>query len=132
MSGLIKRKLKVISILALMVIFLLICGCATQSFKSVHSSDVVASCIKNGWEHSAWSGLKVPVIIEKQNNGYFVGVALGSDFYTLPSGLKHPSYPVWAEVTDTDSGSVTEYHRAYQIFHGRLDKAVCGCQEPNQ
>lgn len=75
---------------------------------------------------------KVPVILEKQNNSYFVGIAIPTGWYGIPSGAKNSRYPVWAEVTDTDSGSVTEYHRAYQIFHGRIDKAVCECQDPNQ
>ncbi len=114
-----------------MLVFILICGCATQNFKSVHSSHAVASCIAKEWEQSGMSG-KVPVILEKQNNGYFVGVAIPTGWYGIPSGAKHSRYPVWAEVADTDSGSVTEYHRAYQIFHSRIDKAVCECQETNQ
>jgi len=115
-----------------MFVVMLIAGCSTQHFESAHSSYVVASCITKGWEGCGASGFKVPVMMEKQTNGYFVGVALGSSWTAIPSGFKHPMYPVWAEVTDTNSGSVTTYHRAYQIFHGRIDKAVRNCQEPNQ
>jgi hypothetical protein len=116
-----------------MFVVMLIAGCSTQHFESAHSSYVVASCIAKGWEGCGMSGFKVPVIMEKQTNGYFVGVATPQlSRYGIPSGIHHPEYPVWAEVTDTNSGSVTTYHRAYQIFHGRIDKAVRNCQEPNQ
>jgi hypothetical protein len=116
---------------ALMFAVMLIAGCSTQHFESTHSSDAVASCIAKGWEECGASGFKVPVTMEKQTNGYFVGCALQS-FYAIPTGTKHSLFPIWAEVNDTNSGSVTTYHRSYQIFHGRIDKAVRNCQEPNE
>jgi hypothetical protein len=110
---------------------MLIVGCSTQHYASVHSSDVVASCIMKEWEQCGASGVKVPVLMERQTNGCFVGIELQQPLYAIPTGSNHSSFPVWAEVTDTDSGSVTTYHRAYQLFHGRIDKAVQTCQEPN-
>jgi hypothetical protein len=105
-------------------------GCSTQHLTSGHSSSTVAACIAKEWEQCGMSGFKVPVMMEKQTNSYFVGIAVGSSFYQFPSGLNHSSYPVWAGVTNTAGGSETVYHRAYQIFHGRIDRAVRKCQEP--
>jgi hypothetical protein len=65
--------------------------------------------------------------MEKTNAGFFVGVATAG-INALPSGAKHSSYSVWAEVTDTESGSATEYHKAYQFASGCIDKVVRECQ----
>jgi hypothetical protein len=112
------------------VLIELLSGCSTQHFNSQHSSLVVATCIASRWEKVGMAGT-IPVLIERQDNGYFVAVFLG--WLLIPSGLKHPAYPVWAEVTDTVSGgSTTEYHWAMQIMHGKLDKSVLDCQEQQQ
>ena len=111
---------------SVMVLFMVLgTGCSTQYFKSTQPASVVASCISNEWEHCGSPGFKVPVFIEPKTNGYFVGVA-------MPSVWFGPSCPVWAEVTNTASGSITKYHRELQLFHGRLDRAVKKCQETDQ
>lgn len=103
-------------------------GCSTEHFTSARPANVVASRIAAGWEQCAAAG-KLPVARERQDKVYFVGVPLMMCWYGLPSGFRHPDYPVWAEVVDTDSGSATTYHKAYQIFHGKLDSVVRKSQE---
>jgi len=49
----------------------------------------------------------------------------------IPIGFEHPTYAVWAEVHASGSGSKTKYHRALQIRHGRIDRAVKECQGNN-
>ncbi len=100
-------------------------------YRSENPSVVVASCIAQRWENVGTSGFTVPVSIAKNENGYFVAVELRAFLDPLIYGLKHPTYAVWAEVTDADSGSTTEYHWAMQLTHGRLDVAVEECQEKN-
>jgi hypothetical protein len=107
-------------------------GCSTRHFKSVPPADVVAACIADKWKDCGMSGFKIPVTIERQTNGYLVGIAMGTVWHGLPSGAKHPGYVVWAEVMDTDTGSNTEYHRAYQIVHGCIDRGVVDCQDKPQ
>jgi len=108
---------------AIVMIVVLSAGCSTQHFTSAHPADVVASRIAGGWEHCAASG-KLPVLLERQGSVYFVGVPGFSAWYGIPSGTRHSKYPVWAEVKDTDSGSATTYHKAFQVFSGKLDNAV--------
>jgi hypothetical protein len=110
-----------------MTLAVLSTGCSTQHFKSVPPAHV-AACIANKWENCGMSGFKVPVTIERQTNGSFAEVVMATAWYGPPSGAKHPGYVVWAEVTDTDSGSITEYHRAYQIVHECFDRVVVECQ----
>ncbi len=111
---------------------ILIAGCSTQQFKSEKPASVVASCIVKGWEQSSMSG-KTPVIMEKQANGYFVATVLDKSIVVSAlCGSKHPPHLVWAEVTDTNSGSLTTYYRARPIYNDKLDKAIKNCQEPNQ
>jgi hypothetical protein len=114
---------------ALIFAVTLIAGCSTQHFESTQSSYVVATCIEKGWEQSALS--KVPVIVKKQANGYLVVPVLDKSLISILCGSKHPPYMVWAEVTDSNSGSMTTYFRARPIFHDKIDKAVRNCQEPN-
>ena len=109
----------------ILLLVVLLTGCSTQYFRSAQPASVVASCIAREWEHCGSPGFKVPVFTKQLTNGYFVGV-------TMPSMYFGPSCPVWAEVTNTTSGSITKYHRELQIFHGRLDRAVTKCQETNQ
>jgi len=108
----------------ILLLMVLCAGCSTQYFKSAQPASVVARCIANEWEHCGSPDFKVPVFIKQETNGYFVGVS-------MPSVYFGPSCPVWAEVTNTASGSVTRYHRELQIFHGRLDRAVQKCQDAN-
>lgn len=113
----------------LIIAVLLVSGCATVTYKSTRPASVVSKCIAEGWKKSPKSGYMAPVSLTKFEQYYFVGVELGGGWYSLPSGTKHPSYPVWAEVRDSASGSVTEYHRAYQITHKRIDRVVQECQK---
>ena len=123
----IRRQMRIPVTQIALVCVMLNSGCSTQHITSVHLAHVVAACIAKEW------GQIAPVVTKEQTNGCFVGVALGGPgFVVLPSGLKHASYPVWAEVTDTASGSETVYHRAYQIFHSRIDQAVRKCQGSDQ
>jgi hypothetical protein len=120
-------KMKIIPVLTA---FLVISGCATQYYKSVNPSQMVAQCIAQRWEKVGMAGT-VPVSVEKIDNGYFVGV----DLYPMPFspcilGLKHPFHAVWAEVKDDGPGSATQYKWALQVVHGKLDKAVLDCQQP--
>jgi hypothetical protein len=116
---------------ALIFVVMSIAGCSTQQFKSEQPASVVASCIEKGWEQSALSG-KIPVITEKKANGYFVAPVFEKSIISILCGSKHPPYMVWAEVTDSNSGSMTTYFSARPIFHDKIDKAVRNCQEPNQ
>lgn len=111
---------------------LFISGCATVTYESTRPASVVSKCIAEGWKKSPESGHMLPISLTKSEQYYFVGVELGGGWYSLPSGTKHPSYPVWAEVSESPSGSVTEYHRAYQITHKRIDRVVQECQEWEQ
>jgi len=81
------------------------------------------------WGNSGSSGARVPISVQKQDRDYFVAFALqGPLFSPIIFGRKHPTYPVWAEVKKSPSGSTTEYHRALQIWHRKLDRAVEECQ----
>jgi len=103
-------------------------ACSTQHHKTSVSADAVASCIAVGWEHCAASGFKLPVRKERQATGYFVGVAVGSAYFGMPSGAKHSNYPVWVEVIEVYRGSETEYRKAYQFSSACIDKVVHDCQ----
>jgi hypothetical protein len=127
LMGNVGDRMRIPATLVALMCGLLSSGCSTQHFTSVHPAHVVAASIEREWNQ-----ICPLVVTEEQTNGYFVGFALGHPVFMLPSGLKHPSYPVWVEVTDTASGSETVYHRAYQVFHGRMDKAVRQCQQTNQ
>jgi hypothetical protein len=122
------RSARVSMHVALVALIALTAGCSTQHFTSPHPANVVAKRIATGWEQCAASG-KLPVLLERQDKCYFVGVAMPSLWLGLPSGTRHSNYPVWAEVVDTDSGSVTTYHKAFQIFSSKLDSAVRKSQE---
>lgn len=116
------------AIMALIAI-VAVAGCSTQMYKSSNPSQMVAQCIAERWERVGMAG-KVPVSIDKIENGYFVGVELHPmPFSPCILGLKHPFYAVWAEVKDDGPGSVTEYKWALQIVHEKLDKAVMECQQ---
>lgn len=104
-------------------------ACSTQHHKASASADVVASCIAAGWEDCAASGFKLPVRKEKQAAGYFVGAAVGSAYFGMPSGAKHSDYPVWAEIKETDQGSETEYRKAFQFSSACIDRVVHECQK---
>ena len=104
-------------------------ACSTQHLKASASADAVAACIAARWESCAASGFKLPVRKEKHATGYFVGAAVGSLYFGLPSGAKHSNYPVWAEVTETEQGSQTEYRKAFQFSSSCIDRAVRECQE---
>lgn len=62
-------------------------------------------------------------------DGYFVGFEVPVLILPFPLGLKHPTYSVWAEVKEAASSSETEYHRALQFTHERIDRGVQECQE---
>ena len=111
----------------MVIVMLLSAGCSTQHFTSVLPAGAVAPCIATKWESCGASRLKVPVALEKQANGYLVGIAM-SGWFGLPSGATHADYTVWAEVMDANPGSATEYHQAFQIVHGCLDRVVVECQ----
>jgi hypothetical protein len=117
-----------LSIIAL----ILASGCATVTYNSDRPASVVSECIAAGWKKSPKSGYVLPVSLTKLEQYYFVGVELHYCFSPLPMGKKHPTHPVWAEVRESASGSVTEYHRAYQIKHERIDRVVQECQESEQ
>jgi hypothetical protein len=103
-------------------------GCATLHYASNRPAIDVAECIVAGWKKAPRSGYELPVSLEKKDESYFVGVELRNCFSPLPTGTKHGTYPVWAEVNETKEGSTTEYHRAYQIMHAAIDRIVKECQ----
>lgn len=109
--------------------FTMLIGCSTLHYASNRSAIDVAECIAAGWKKAPKSGYELPVSLEKKDEYYFVGVELRNWFGPLPTGSKHGTYPVWAEVSETKGGSTTEYHRAYQITHGTIDRIVKECQE---
>jgi hypothetical protein len=110
------------------VISALLSACSTLHLKASTSSEAVAACIAEQWRHCGASGFSVPVVKERTDAGFFVGIATAG-INALPSGAKHAGYSVWAEITDTESGSATEYHKAYQFTSGCIDKVVRECQE---
>jgi hypothetical protein len=113
----------------LLVALMLLSGCATMDYISHRPAADVSECIAGGWRRAPRSGLEVPVSVTKSEEYYFVAVELTPPFLSpLITGLKHPFYAVWAEVRDVPSGSTTEYHRAYQIMHANIDRAVVECQ----
>jgi hypothetical protein len=104
-------------------------GCATFDYSSSRPASVVSDCIAEGWRRLAMSGYELPVSRTKLEHQYFVGVELSNWYGPLPTGAKHPTYAVWAEVTEAPAGSTTEYRRAYQFTHERTDRVVKECQE---
>jgi len=105
-------------------------GCSTFDYTSERPAEDVANCIADGWRHSPWSGYPAPVSVTEQDAYYFVGVELHpTEPAPLATGIHHPTYAVWAEVRAKPTGSTTTYHRAYQIWHAKIDAAVVGCQE---
>jgi hypothetical protein len=113
----------------LLVALILFSGCATMTYTSNRPASDVSECIANGWRKSPHSGSEIPVSVTKSEEYYFVGVGLHSLQPNLAvTGTKHPQVAVWAEVSDSSSGSTTEYHRAYQIMHGVIDSVVVECQ----
>lgn len=111
--------------------FTMLTGCTTLHYASDRPALDVAECIAAGWKKAPKSGYELPVSLEKKDEYYFVGVELRSWFGPLPTGAKH-SYPIWAEVSEKMGGSTIEYHRAYQITHGTIDRIVKECQEMKQ
>ena len=118
-------------------------GCSTQHYKSVHPAHVVAACIAKEWrqclaEKWGWGTniTRMPTVVTKENtNGCFVGISEAP--YPLlcvftPLTIKHPLCSVWAEVTDTASGSETLYHQAGCTYSRRLNQGVRQSQEMNQ
>lgn len=114
----------------LIIYVLLTTGCSASTYKSELSALVVSECIADKWANAGASErYKVPIAVEKQEDGYFVAFSLQRLFFSpIIFGLKHPTYSVWAKVTETANGSTTEYHRAFQIWHARIDRAVQDCQ----
>ena len=107
-------------------------GCTTLHYASNRPALDVAECIAAGWKKAPKSGYELPVSLETKGEHYFVGVELRNWYGPLPTGTKHSTYPVWSEVSETEGGSTTEYHRAYQIIHGTIDRIVKECQEMKQ
>jgi hypothetical protein len=104
-------------------------GCATVNHSSAQPSEIVATCIARGWERCGASGYKVPIVMQPMEGGYFVGFPSLSWYYSIPSGAEHSTYPVWAEVIQSETGSETRYRRAYQITHQCIDGVVRTCQQ---
>lgn len=102
-----------------------ITGCTTYSYTSPRSKLDVSECIAKGWEKVPASGYELTAFITDFTEYYFVAI----EFPSIPSDGKHSEYDVWSEIRDSDSGSKTEYHRAFQIFHERLDQVVMDCQK---
>ena len=103
-----------------------------MTYTSDRSASEIAACIADGWSKSPRSGYEVPVSLTKTENYYFVGVELHPTFPSpVVTGAEHPFHPVWAEVSDTTSGSTTKYHRSYQITHDIIDRVVVECQRQN-
>ena len=110
-------------------VLLFTAGCSGFTYKSERSPLSVAECIAGRWRQCGATGIAVPVSITKTDNTCFVAVELGYVFNPIPLGFEHPNHAVWAEVIESGSGSETKYHRALQITHGRIDRAVIECQE---
>ena len=104
----------------ILAVVVLSTGCTTQHVTSVHPTHVVVSCIAQQWNDCGSSGFKVPVYVEREPNGYILGV--GRYLFFVKKG-----YHVWAQVTDTGSGSATEYNRDRDCF----GQAVQACQGPS-
>ena len=101
-----------------------------MNFTSAGSAETVSACIAAGWRKSPSSGIEVPVSLTKMEKYYFVGVELHPTFPSLvTTGKDHPFYPLWAEVTWTENGSSTRYHRAYQFTNKTIDRVVVECQK---
>ena len=114
--------------LLLLVLIVMLSGCSTFNYRSGYPAEAVASCIAEKWENCGATGFKVPISMTRSDNGYFVAFEMDPFVNPMIFG-KHPGYSVWADVTDSGSGSATEYYRAMQISHGRIDKAVKECQQ---
>jgi len=118
------------NILAVLIVLVLLTGCATMTYISNKSALDVSECIASGWRKAPRSGYEAPVSLTKSEKYYFVGVELHPQFPSLfVTGTDHPFYPVWAEVSNAPLGSKTKYHRAYQITHDVIDRVVVECQE---
>jgi len=118
---------------AVVVVLLSAVACVTRNYQSEQPPGVVSSCIARGWRGAGASGYGVPISVEELENGYLVALALAAPpFSPVIFGLKHPRHSVWAEVTEAPQGSMTEYHRAFQITHARIDRVVVECQTPDR
>jgi len=117
--------------LVVVIMLVHLTGCATMTYTSYKSALDVSECIAREWRIAPRSGNEAPVSLTKTENYYFVGVELYPIFFPslVVTGTDHPFYPVWAEVSNAPLGSKTKYHRAYQITHDVIDRAVVECQE---
>ena len=120
-------------------------GCSAQRYTSAQPAHVVAVCIAKEWRQclaKQWGQttniFRMPAVVTKEKtNGCFVGIQFSgmNEGIVLTwglTGLKHPFHQVWAEVTDTASGSKTLYHRAFSNWPYHFDEGVRQCQETNQ
>jgi hypothetical protein len=119
--------------IALLLVALILSGCATMTYTSNRLASDVSECIASGWRKSPFSGYELPVSLIKTEEYYFVDVELHPTYPSpIVAGFKHPFYFVWAEVSESPFGSTTQYHRAYQIMRAVIDRVVVACQEPKQ
>ena len=99
-----------------------------MTYQSQHSAEAVSDCIARGWRKVPDSGIELPVSLTKDKDYYVVDVVLVRDFPTFM-----PFHSMLARVrplsADVSGGSMTEYHRNFQIWHQKIDGVVIRCQE---
>lgn len=109
-------------------LLVLLTGCVTQTYSSNRYRLVVADCIAAGWKTVPRSGVELPVFRQETSGYSVIGAGPPVLFSMLPLSSRHPTFAVWAEVHEAATGSTTEYFRAYQFTHERLDRVVTDCQ----
>lgn len=110
-------------IACLLFTLLVLPACATMTYTSSRSALDVSGCIAGGWRTVSSSGHEMPVSLSSAEDYYFVDAILVRDFPTFI-----PTHSMWAKVWDSPTGSVTEYRRNFQIWHGKIDRVVMECQ----
>lgn len=121
------RGCSYIRLACLLMILLIVPGCATMTYTSQKSAEEVSTCIANGWSNVPSSGIQLPVSLTREVDYYLVDVVLVRD---LPTTIAFHS--IWAKVrpatTGPSGGSTTEYRRNFQIMHKKIDRVVVTCQ----
>lgn len=114
----------------MLLMLVLLSGCATVNYTSARPRSEVANCIEAGWKSLNSWGSNLPVSLKDFGDHYFIRAGFHpSGGVATVTNTKHPQEYLWVEVRDTASGSTTEYHRVFQAqLQEDLDRIVMKCQ----